>query len=189
MKNVMRLRQFGHLTETQVITAGKFMRNPESFRLAPTFYRFMREIVIENRPLEQMEKERGWPARSAKGILSFMLRGLEEAAGMTTEPSPLQSELVSFMAGTDEIERMGLMSRFHISASQARLLLILMNHEGECVHKQTILNRLYVETPNDMPEGKIIDVFICKLRKAIADSEYQIETVWGEGYKLIKKPG
>lgn len=189
MENVMRLRQLGHLTETQVITAGKFMRNPESFRLAPTFYRFMREIVIENRSLELMEKERGWPARSAKGILSFMLRGLEEAGAISTEASPLQSELVSYMAGTDEIERMALMKRFKLPATKARLLLILINNEGECVRKQTLMNRLYVEKPNDAPQTKIIDVFVCHIRKAIEGSEYQIETVWGEGYMLVKKPG
>ena len=39
----------------------------------------------------------------------------------------------------------------------------------------------------DEPELKIIDVFICKLRKKLASAtqgEHYIETVWGRGYVL-----
>jgi two-component system cell cycle response regulator CtrA len=39
----------------------------------------------------------------------------------------------------------------------------------------------------DEPEVKIIDVFICKLRKKLADAaggDNYIETVWGRGYVL-----
>jgi two-component system cell cycle response regulator CtrA len=46
------------------------------------------------------------------------------------------------------------------------------------------LNHLYGGM--DEPELKIIDVFICKLRKklkAVAGDHY-IETVWGRGYML-----
>jgi two-component system cell cycle response regulator CtrA len=47
------------------------------------------------------------------------------------------------------------------------------------------LNHLYGGM--DEPELKIIDVFICKLRKKLADasgSKDYIETVWGRGYVL-----
>ncbi len=39
----------------------------------------------------------------------------------------------------------------------------------------------------DEPELKIIDVFICKLRKKLAEAtegDNYIETVWGRGYVL-----
>jgi two-component system cell cycle response regulator CtrA len=42
----------------------------------------------------------------------------------------------------------------------------------------------------DEPEVKIIDVFICKLRKKLAEAtggEHYIETVWGRGY-VLKDP-
>ena len=48
-----------------------------------------------------------------------------------------------------------------------------------------ILNHLYGGM--DEPELKIIDVFICKLRKKLSealDGENHIETVWGRGYVL-----
>jgi len=41
----------------------------------------------------------------------------------------------------------------------------------------------------DEPELKIIDVFICKLRKKLANASAgrnYIETVWGRGYVLLK---
>jgi two-component system cell cycle response regulator CtrA len=44
----------------------------------------------------------------------------------------------------------------------------------------------------DEPELKIIDVFICKLRKKLAAAtggENYIETVWGRGYVLRDLPG
>ena len=50
------------------------------------------------------------------------------------------------------------------------------------------LNHLYGGI--DEPELKIIDVFVCKLRKKLssaADGENYIETVWGRGY-VLKDP-
>jgi two-component system cell cycle response regulator CtrA len=47
------------------------------------------------------------------------------------------------------------------------------------------LNHLYGGM--DEPELKIIDVFICKLRKKLVAStggQHYIETVWGRGYVL-----
>jgi two-component system cell cycle response regulator CtrA len=52
------------------------------------------------------------------------------------------------------------------------------------------LNHLYGGM--DEPELKIIDVFVCKLRKKLAQAaggENYIETVWGRGYVLRDPPG
>jgi two-component system cell cycle response regulator CtrA len=41
----------------------------------------------------------------------------------------------------------------------------------------------------DEPEIKIIDVFICKLRKKLANAsggKDYIETIWGRGYVLLE---
>ena len=54
--------------------------------------------------------------------------------------------------------------------------------------KEMLLTGLYGGM--DEPEIKIIDVFVCKLRKKLADAsggkEY-IETIWGRGY-LLRQP-
>jgi DNA-binding winged helix-turn-helix (wHTH) protein len=51
--------------------------------------------------------------------------------------------------------------------------------------KEMLLNHLYGGM--DEPELKIIDVFVCKLRKKLAQAtggEHYIETVWGRGHRL-----
>ena len=50
---------------------------------------------------------------------------------------------------------------------------------------EMFLNHLY--SSMDEPEIKIIDVFVCKLRKKLSEASggvNYIETVWGRGYML-----
>ena len=57
--------------------------------------------------------------------------------------------------------------------------------KGTTLTKEMFLNHLYGGM--DEPELKIIDVFICKLRKKLAvaaQGKNFIETVWGRGYVL-----
>src|SRR6476659_7351852 len=65
------------------------------------------------------------------------------------------------------------------------MLELLSIRKGTALTKEMFLNHLYVG--RDAPEMKIIDVFMCKLRKKLANAsngkEY-IETVWGRGYVL-----
>jgi two-component system cell cycle response regulator CtrA len=74
--------------------------------------------------------------------------------------------------------------RVHLTQSEWRLLEILAMRKNVCVTKETLLDNLYGGM--DEAEIKIIDVFICKLRKKLsaATGEPCIETVWGRGYML-----
>ncbi|HPI62783.1 MAG TPA: response regulator transcription factor [Alphaproteobacteria bacterium] len=67
------------------------------------------------------------------------------------------------------------------------LLELLSIRRGNTITKEVILNHLY--NGMDEPEGKIVDVFVCKLRKKLtkASGEEYIDTVWGRGYSL-KEP-
>jgi two-component system cell cycle response regulator CtrA len=61
--------------------------------------------------------------------------------------------------------------------------------KGTTLTKEMFLNHLYGGM--DEPELKIIDVFICKLRKKLAAAtggQHYIETVWGRGYVLRDPP-
>lgn len=42
---------------------------------------------------------------------------------------------------------------------------------------------------DEAPEIKIVDVYICKLRKKLAGMSLSIETLWGDGYRIIFKGG
>jgi hypothetical protein len=56
--------------------------------------------------------------------------------------------------------------------------------KGSIIAKEVFLNNLYGGM--DEPDLKIIDVYICKLRKklALAGAEHMISTMWGRGYVL-----
>ena len=73
----------------------------------------------------------------------------------------------------------------HLTGKEFGILELLALRKGTTLTKEQFLNHLYGGM--DEPELKIIDVFICKLRKKIANAtggEHYIETVWGRGYVL-----
>lgn len=77
----------------------------------------------------------------------------------------------------------------HLTPSEYKVLELLSLRKNSVLTKEMCLNHLYNGLRE--PEVKIIDVFICKLRKklaAAADGDNQIETVWGGGYMLRDTP-
>jgi two-component system, cell cycle response regulator CtrA len=73
----------------------------------------------------------------------------------------------------------------HLTTKEYQMLEILSLRKGTTLTKEMFLNHLYGGV--DEPELKIIDVFICKLRRKLANAtkgENYIETVWGRGYVL-----
>lgn len=88
---------------------------------------------------------------------------------------------VNLDASTVEVEG----SPIHLTGKEYGILELLSLRKGTTLTKEMFLNHLYGGM--DEPELKIIDVFICKLRKKLADAtagENYIETVWGRGYVL-----
>lgn len=70
-----------------------------------------------------------------------------------------------------------------LTPHEGKLLGALMKRELQS--KESLLLALYGHKPDgDMPEIKIIDVFVCKARKKLARFGIRIDTVWGEGYRL-----
>jgi DNA-binding winged helix-turn-helix (wHTH) protein len=54
---------------------------------------------------------------------------------------------------------------------------------GVAITKQMFLSYLYSNSV-DAPEPKIVDVFMCKVRKKLKDQGYDVITEWGRGYML-----
>ena len=76
-------------------------------------------------------------------------------------------------------------ARVHLTGKEYQMLELLSLRKGTTLTKEMFLNHLYGGM--DEPELKIIDVFICKLRKKLANAssgKNYIETVWGRGYVL-----
>jgi two-component system cell cycle response regulator CtrA len=78
----------------------------------------------------------------------------------------------------------------HLTGKEYAILELLALRKGTIVTREMLLNHLYGGT--DEPELKIIDVFVCKLRKKLAQAtgcDHYIETVWGRGYMLSRAGG
>ena len=76
----------------------------------------------------------------------------------------------------------------HLTGKEYQMLELLSLRKGTTLTKEMFLIHLY--DGMDEPELKIIDVFICKLRKKLSRAcanENYIETVWGRGY-VLKDP-
>jgi two-component system cell cycle response regulator CtrA len=73
----------------------------------------------------------------------------------------------------------------HLTGKEQSILELLSRRKGTILTKELFLDHLYGGM--DEPELKIIDVFVCKLRKKLAQAtggDHHIETVWGRGYVL-----
>jgi len=89
--------------------------------------------------------------------------------------------VVNLDAKTVEVDA----SPVHLTGKEYQMLELLSLRKGSTLTKEMFLNHLYGGM--DEPELKIIDVFICKLRKKLSvatGGDNHIETVWGRGYVL-----
>ncbi|MCC8415889.1 MAG: response regulator transcription factor [Rickettsia endosymbiont of Gnoriste bilineata] len=75
--------------------------------------------------------------------------------------------------------------KVHLTNKEYAILELLVLRRGTVLNKEMFLDHLYSSV--DEPEIKIIDVFVCKLRRKLADAAggtNYIDTVWGHGYML-----
>jgi two-component system cell cycle response regulator CtrA len=76
-------------------------------------------------------------------------------------------------------------ARVHLTGKEYQMLELLSLRKSTPLSKEMFLNHLYGGI--DEPEVKIIDVFICKLRKKLANASNGknfVETLWGRGHVL-----
>jgi len=76
-------------------------------------------------------------------------------------------------------------TRVELTSKEYQMFELLCLRKGNVVSKESFLDHLYGGM--DEPEMKIIDVFICKLRKKIEKAGAPaplIQTVWGRGYRV-----
>jgi len=79
-------------------------------------------------------------------------------------------------------------ARVYLTGKEYQMLELLALRKGTTLTKEMFLSHLYGGM--DEPEMKIIDVFICKLRKKLASAsggKDYIETIWGRGY-VMREP-
>ncbi len=72
---------------------------------------------------------------------------------------------------------------FGLTQSEARLLAALS--DGRTHSKESLLSAMYFERADDAPEIKIVDVFVCKIRRKLVGYPIQIDTIWGTGHRVV----
>lgn len=72
-----------------------------------------------------------------------------------------------------------------LTTKEERLLEVLLSRDA--LSKDSLMAALYCDRhTDDLPELKIVDVFVCKLRKKLAPYGITIETLWGRGYAIAE---
>jgi DNA-binding response OmpR family regulator len=76
-------------------------------------------------------------------------------------------------------------TNIHLTRYEARLFEALMRAKGRVASKSFIYDSIWgLESEIDQ---KIIDVYVCKIRRKIRHTQLGIETIWGRGFRLIVK--
>ncbi len=102
---------------------------------------------------------------------------------LVEENAWLKRELGMVQSG-DRVTR--LQRAYDLTENEARILLFLFDRRGSTVPHGAVMNALYSDSPDSEPQIKIISVYVCKLRKKLAErmGADAIATVWGVGYAL-----
>ncbi|PZP57433.1 MAG: hypothetical protein DI604_34780 [Delftia acidovorans] len=79
------------------------------------------------------------------------------------------------------IALVNLQTFFQLPPTQAKFLAILS--EGRVCSKEYLLTKLY-PTDADAPGIKIIDVYLCKIRKKVEPHGITIRTIWATGIQV-----
>lgn len=69
-----------------------------------------------------------------------------------------------------------------LTSTEARLFAHLTTRE--IATKQSLMVALYSDRYDANVDPKIVDVFICKIRKKLSPFGIRIETIWAQGYRL-----
>lgn len=93
----------------------------------------------------------------------------------------LDSDVVTILADRGVIVANG--RQVPLTGQEMRLFLTLFEARPRVISREGLLSTLYA-LEQDEAEIKIIDVFICKMRKKLKFLGLSIETAWGRGYWL-----
>ena len=135
-------------------------------------------INLDNRTVE-VDGEALALTSKEYGILEVLLR----RTALGRDDAVIKTGKLSLNLNTHRVEVDG--KPVHLTSKEYAILEFLSLRKGNTLTKVMLLEHLY--NGLDEPEAKIIDVFICKLRKKLAKlsgGETYIETVRGRGYVL-----
>lgn len=72
----------------------------------------------------------------------------------------------------------------HFAPQEFQVFITLYDAKGKLRSKEQLL-RAVAPMVDEEPEIKIVDVYVCKIRRKLKHTSIEIQTVWGDGYRLI----
>jgi len=93
----------------------------------------------------------------------------------------LEERVIASQPGTPLDARANLQRVFGLSPNEARLLICMADGR---VHSKDAYNVMMHDDQHDLPEPKIIDIHVSRLRKKLAATPITISTLWGAGYYI-----
>jgi len=98
----------------------------------------------------------------------------------TTAPKPATGRTITLVDRECTIDSV----RIRLTGREAEILKMLLAQRGRVVTKQQLFDRIYYERKE--PEFKILDVFVCKMRKKFRNAvgDDIIESSWGRGFMI-----
>ncbi|HWY14413.1 MAG TPA: winged helix-turn-helix domain-containing protein [Rhizomicrobium sp.] len=77
--------------------------------------------------------------------------------------------------------------RARLSGTEYRFFTILYERRGRIIDKGVLYDMIYAALPDcDQPDAKLVDIWVCKLRRKLRPIGVEIVTAWGRGYGLSR---
>lgn len=85
-----------------------------------------------------------------------------------------------FIVGNDSVVR--------LSDLEQQIFMAIWDASPRLLTKEKLMSDVYWRRQDaEEPDIKIIDVMVCKIRKRLAPLGVVIDTVWGQGYRILQK--
>jgi len=139
-------------------------------------------MALDNRREEEvlnlLEQLHRHVSPEGRPIYQRLERGFAE---FTTEISALK--MVAYDPGAvDQYCQLGL------TPKEGRILDVLKRAGNRGVSRDGLMAAVYGAEAGDWPQDKIIDVFLVRIRRKIADQPFHIENVFGRGFRFRDGP-
>jgi DNA-binding CsgD family transcriptional regulator len=159
MRAVIELHRRKYITDRQLLAADIYRRTAQPTHLPPSWHRVLRDFTVEGKLLEEVEAERGWPARSAKQVLGVLLDGLVELGPVDFGAEPANDLSIDKQV----IESM---RRYRLTLSEASIFKALL----DAAPNGLSADRIYLASRAIRGEGvsrEGIAVHLSRLRKKL----------------------